>query len=245
MKKLLVFLFTILVGTAFAHTIEWYVGDSVYDTTTCSSGDNITPPTAPAKYGYHFAEWWPMLYKELEYIESTGTQYIDTGKNFASDVKIYMETMYLSPLSSYGWGRNAGSQEILWQNNMFYFGGGYSSTSQKVIDTKYAYDLDFTAGAMVAKINGAVVRETTNIYNASFANRIYLFALNSYGNNIEEYSGRVYGFKYVNGSTLEQNLVPAKRISDNAIGMYDTVTDTFFENAGTGEFIAGPEVDGL
>ena len=184
----------------------------------------------------------PSGYTELEYIEGTGTQYIDTGKDFASNIKLYMETMYLSPLSTYGWGRNAGSQEVLWQNNMFYFGGGYSSTSQRVIDTKYAYDLDFTAGAMVAKINGAVVRETTNTYNASVANRIYLFALNSYGNDIDKYSGRVYGFKYINGSTLEQNLVPARRNSDNEVGMYDTVSGRFFTNQGTGTFTGGNPV---
>ena len=36
------------------------------------------------------------------------------------------------------------------------------------------------------------------------------------------------------------NLIPARRNSDNALGMYDTVSGTFFTNAGTGEFTAGP-----
>lgn len=35
--------------------------------------------------------------------------------------------------------------------------------------------------------------------------------------------------------------IPAKRNSDNVLGMYDTVSGTFFTNQGTGEFIAGPD----
>ena len=36
--------------------------------------------------------------------------------------------------------------------------------------------------------------------------------------------------------------IPAKRNSDNVLGMYDTVSGTFFTNQGTGSFVAGPEV---
>ncbi|MCQ2580650.1 MAG: hypothetical protein MJ164_00560 [Alphaproteobacteria bacterium] len=44
------------------------------------------------------------------------------------------------------------------------------------------------------------------------------------------------------GGDYKLNLIPARRNSDNVLGMYDTVSGTFFENAGTGDFIAGPEV---
>lgn len=37
-------------------------------------------------------------------------------------------------------------------------------------------------------------------------------------------------------------LIPCKRNSDDKLGMYDTVTETFFANNGTGDFIAGPAV---
>lgn len=37
-------------------------------------------------------------------------------------------------------------------------------------------------------------------------------------------------------------LIPCKRNSDDKLGMYDTVTETFFTNNGTGDFIAGPAV---
>ena len=41
---------------------------------------------------------------------------------------------------------------------------------------------------------------------------------------------------------LVRELIPVKRLLDNKICMYDKVSDTFFTNEGTGEFIAGPEI---
>lgn len=35
-------------------------------------------------------------------------------------------------------------------------------------------------------------------------------------------------------------MISVKRDNDSAIGMYDTVTQTFFTNSGTVPFIAGP-----
>ncbi len=44
-------------------------------------------------------------------------------------------------------------------------------------------------------------------------------------------------------SEYKINLIPAKRNSDDAIGMYDTVSGQFFTNQGTGEFTAGPAAE--
>jgi len=58
MKKLLVMIGAMFICTfAIAHTVNWHVGDQIISTTTCDSGDNITPPTPPTKYGYTFKNW--------------------------------------------------------------------------------------------------------------------------------------------------------------------------------------------
>ena len=63
---------------ATTETINWYVGGNVYDTTTCNTGGDVVLPNAPtAPRGYHFAGW--ARYTPIEYLESTGTQWIDTG----------------------------------------------------------------------------------------------------------------------------------------------------------------------
>ena len=44
-----------------------------------------------------------------------------------------------------------------------------------------------------------------------------------------------YGF-------LIYDFIPCYRKSDNVAGMYDLVSEQFFTNVGTGEFIVGPNV---
>ena len=53
----------------------------------------------------------------------------------------------------------------------------------------------------------------------------------------------MYYFQLFNNNTLELNLIPCKN-SQGAVGMYDTVTKTFFGNVNnTGDdFKAGPEI---
>jgi hypothetical protein len=54
-------------------------------------------------------------------------------------------------------------------------------------------------------------------------------------------SGKWYSVQIGRGSTLQRDFIPAKN-SDNVVGMYDTVSKTFFTNAGSGTFTAGPVV---
>ena len=52
------------------------------------------------------------------------------------------------------------------------------------------------------------------------------------------YQGQYYVeyLKLGSGNSLVRDYVPAKRLSDNVIGLYDKVNDVFYTNAGTGEF---------
>jgi len=76
MKKFMVFLCTMFIGCAHAdtETINWYVDDSVYDTTTCQSGgDIVAPQTNPTKYGYTFDGWEIALYDFSTFDSSRAT----------------------------------------------------------------------------------------------------------------------------------------------------------------------------
>jgi hypothetical protein len=86
---------------------------------------------------------------------------------------------------------------------------------------------------------------TYSLANASFRkdeqNPIYLFATSGYYESLYNSKGRIYYVKiYVDSENLSFNGIPARRDSDGELGLYDTVTNTFFTNAGSGEFIAGP-----
>ena len=95
MKRLLLFLSLCFICTAaIAHTINWYVDGSVYHTTTCESGEDVTPPTAPEKYGYTFRGW--KKYIPIEYLESTGTQYIDILYKPTMNNRLEIDYQFLS-----------------------------------------------------------------------------------------------------------------------------------------------------
>ena len=54
-------------------------------------------------------------------------------------------------------------------------------------------------------------------------------------------SAKLYEFKIYSEDVLVRNFVPCIRKSDEEIGLYDLVTNKFFENKGTVAFTAGPE----
>lgn len=52
-------------------------------------------------------------------------------------------------------------------------------------------------------------------------------------------SGKLYSCKILNNNNLIRNFVPCKNTS-GILGLYDTVNNVFYTNAGTGTFTAGP-----
>lgn len=238
MKKILMFLFALFICVgAIAHTINWYADGQVVSTTSCQSGDNITPPTAPAKTGYHFVRW-ESGYTKLEYLESTGRQYIDTG------VLVDSPTML------------AGSQ-ITFAYSAFSINNAVCGSVNTTGDYSYSnYQIAVSADGVLSThgfnnngkriaVNEKVTCVADDTGHATPNLNFYLFAKNQGGSASNEATVRMYNcVLYANG-TLVRNFVPAKRNSDNVLGMYDTVSGQFFTNAGTGTFIAGPEIGDL
>ena len=73
---------------------------------------------------------------------------------------------------------------------------------------------------------------------------MYIFATNDRGSAAWHGAVKLYSLQiYEMGVGLLRNFIPATRIFDSVVGMYETVTQTFFTNQGTGVFIAGPDVN--
>ena len=76
------------------------------------------------------------------------------------------------------------------------------------------------------------------------ANSMHVFAVNPDSSRPRYFHGRIETFSIYESGLLEHELVPARRASDGAVGMYDTVDGAFLANSGTGAFKAGPEGGG-
>ena len=192
-----------------------------------------TPHWYPIAGANGVAHTLPAGYTELQYIESTGTQYIDTGINKA---KFIHDITFTVKNNTNLMGNNAA-------------GGAYWGQSRNSIDgfelgSQKIYTNSLVRQKIIFDTNAAQTTLTANNETISYGNGVgrqtyYLFRIN----NASYYcSARLWGFEaYDQNDTLIQKLIPCKN-SDNVVGMYDLVSGQFFTNAGTGEFTAGPDM---
>ena len=189
----------------------------------------------------------PSGYTPLAYIESTGTQHINTGYNINSadrvGDKFTCEDTSGTVIAPFGARNNETSNCFnLWVVTGSSYNPQYgveTYTAHPINRFDKLFEVDFNKNKCT--INGVTSTLATNVsYTGSKA--MYLFALNDGGSiDNRKWIGKCYYFAICNGNgALQVDLRPAKRDSDGAIGMYDLVSRTFKTNAGSGTFIAGP-----
>ena len=187
----------------------------------------------------------PEEYQTVPYIESTGTQYIDTGvvvEDLTSHYKLRIDmtingaTGETSTSNVNGYmGINGGIMLTLAKSNGF----GISSTAGVpwVKGKRYDVVVERTTDAMrVATINGTYL-ESSAQGNVYLDRPFGIFALSPFDGGFYTVYGKLYSFKAWKNGELIRNFVPCYRKSDGEVGLYDLVTKEFFANAGTGEFI--------
>lgn len=191
----------------------------------------------------------PSGYKRLEYIQSSGTQYIDTGFKPNQNTRITIDAIPLDVGSS--------------QQGGFFFGSSYPVLEAGF--EAYVYGSDFTAvyngayqlsATKVAagtrltvdfnKSTCTVDAGATKILQAAFTSTTFTSSVNLYLLMLprqSRYYGicKLYACKIYDNGTLIRNFIPCKN-SSGTIGLWDDVNSKFYTNAGTGVFTAGPEV---
>ena len=191
---------------------------------------------------------------EVEYLESTGTQWIDTGVMPTNQSKIECDATWLFTSSGGDNPTLLGSRtsrpltmfEILQglqgeDRCLYYQYGGYSPYKAEQFGNRKV----FTASGNILSIDGVAVI-TIPIATFSIPWSIALFALNKNG-IIERFcKASVYRFKAWDAEgTLVRDFQPVRFTNElgQAEGaMYDRVTKKLFRNKGTGAFVVGPDV---
>ena len=182
----------------------------------------------------------PSGYKKLEYIQSTGTQYIDTLVNIEANKPITLRVVCDCSFNNTGVGNGVGTTI---SGNIFYFGtynGSYCYGLGKVDgETSVAADTERRIHDLDAVGKKLTISGKLSLTGLSFATPTAsrTFWLPQWGQGIKLYSCQIY-----DNGTLIRDYIPAKRISDNKYGLWDKVTKAFYPNAGTGTCTAGPVV---
>ena len=187
----------------------------------------------------------PSGYTELAYIQSSGTQYINTVFKPNQDTRIVCDFELLSSnvlTSVFG-------ARISYKNTAFVLWGGGDSSKTHFQDD-YSNESDTTISSNAGKYsidknkNSTAINSSTHTFNsANFqsAYQLYICAINTAGTAVFGTGGlRIYSFQIYDDGTLVRDFFPCIK-DDGEVGLYDLVGKQFYGNAGTGVF-TGSEV---
>lgn len=185
-------------------------------------------------------------YTEVEYLESNGTQYIDTGIkiNGGTDKIELTYSGFTDKYFSCGCRTSHISKAFIFSN------GGTNWTTYSKYFLNYGTQNDFNITCPNDKtvhhviMDNSVTVDNVLLYTftapAFTTDKTYcLFAGNTNDSGIKYGHMRIYGFKLYRNNTLIANFIPVR---SNRVGyMYDKVSNTFFDSKGTNDFILGPD----
>jgi len=212
---------------------------------------------------------FPSDYQKVEWLESSGTQYLDLGFKPNQDTRVlmdYQQTQYYNNPSGGVWlfgcrdGSSLNSYVFLIGSDGFYATPYRNTATSTTFTVRNLFVTNNTNRNVIykARLNDGSKKMGTfngddilsrirdggdNYRNFSCAYNFLLFTGNNGTTIANKVSMKVFEFKVWNGETLSMDLMPCYRKSDNVAGMYDLVNGTFFTNQGTGNFTVGDDVN--
>lgn len=176
----------------------------------------------------------------VEYIESSGTQYIDTGFKPNNNTRVVMNLLYTGSeniSNEFGaWNSSNNASFICLttgQNNLYPFYGNASQTVSVDRTVRHTVDMDKN----VVKMNGTTMI-TFNQMSFQCTYPMFLCCFNNAGATENMTSMRIYSCQIYDNGTLVRDFWPCYD-PEGVACLYDKVEKKYYYNAGSGEFIAG------
>ena len=191
------------------------------------------------------AQWLPSIYQEVEYIESSGTQYINTGYTPTTNTWFSVEYSIVSYPWTYNtvfWCRKEYNQNcyyIWYTSSKWYYGFGNNHIDPSPINLRNTTN--------TITYNWTTISDGTNSSNVSVSTspqwNLYIFAGNWNWSASEFSAIKLYSFELTENWTTVRKFIPCYRKSDGVIWMYDLVNWVFYTNAGSGTFTKWSDVN--
>lgn len=199
----------------------------------------------------------PQLYQAVEYISTAQDQaaYIDLGITYDQGCTIEIEILYTTAAYYFGVFQADGKRA----RTEFRAGATSWNVGYSADHAVFLHVPDLTAGESyvikcIAANNGVRFENVTtgdietskpsaDVVQYTCTENMYLLGWNYKGAPRTMGTRTVKSFRYWDkDDNLLRDMVPCYRRSDNVIGMFDLVSQTFFTNAGTGVFTVGEDV---
>ncbi len=173
-------------------------------------------------------------YQQLEYIQSSGTQYIDTGFVVNQPDSFAVEYILAASDSSNGWtGANAYLQMRISSQgySLWNSGNDFAKNASDVVKITYENKTESLY------INGEH-RQSRSWASYTTPNIKLLLLKLGYpdGTSLNGVSVKLYAAKVWHDGELVRNYIPVRDVTNDTIGMLDTIEHKFYPNAGTGRF---------
>ena len=192
----------------------------------------------------------PDGYTQLQYIESYGTEYIDTGFKPNQNTRLVADVG--KPTSGYDlpnvslciFGARTAPNVDAYNFFMRSDGTGNPSlddygTTRQNTETEFLYDrATIDKNKNVTSINSTTYSHTEQTFACPYT--LYIFGCNTSDTvtfmcTVRFYSMRIYSSSEDGNDLLIRNFIPVKN-PDGEYGLYDLVDGKFYSNAGTGAF---------
>ena len=181
----------------------------------------------------------PSGYTALDYIEATGTQYIDTNFKANQDTRIVCDIMWTGGMNGFGARQAVATRNFSvrvigdnWQ--LGYGSDGGVATGTIAAKSNEWQTVDINKNSLYVDGEFSVSREYVSFTTPQ---TLALGAIKAGSSTPSMYYGtaKYRGCQIYDNGTLVRDMIPCKDPSGK-IGMYDTVNAVFYGNAGTGEF---------
>lgn len=185
----------------------------------------------------------PAEYTQVTYIQSSGSQYINTGFKPNQNTRVVMDAQLTTVAASqfyFGTRTSSGTVNFNFLADTTTalrsdYGESKVTTTAIPLNTRVTIDKDKN----VCKINSTTVTNTASTFQCSFD--LFLFAADESGSAKYFSSARLYSCKIYDNGTLIRDFVPCVNEA-GAAGLYDKVKGKFYANVGSGSFSVGSAV---
>ncbi len=177
----------------------------------------------------------PAEYTPVEYIQSNGSSYLNTGVAVNNNIGVYIDFQYANAVTSESILFGTVSPNLaLWRTNSSFSFAHKSGTGNSYSITVPSDQLQARHSAWINFMNDHKIKfdeTTTSLATTSFSSskQLYIFAAN-YSGAYHASTARVYGMKISNGNGLIRDYVPVRQ--GNTCGLYDVVNGTYLSGSG-------------
>jgi hypothetical protein len=227
-------------------TIHWWQQDEIpWEVTARLGSRTATKEVVVDSTGeYDVSVWYrvPPEYQAVEYIQSSGTQWLDIDVapaiSFSAELKICstansegllgigtkVAELYANSSSKYAW----------------WISGGTTLTATNTIVQGKLIDIIVSRDSSGYSLTVEGETKTTSMtVSASASMNIFRYA----GSSTYYAKGRIEHARIYSDGVLVRDMWACYRKSDSIAGMWDNVSDRFFTNSGSGTFAVGGNVD--